>query len=67
MSNIREIIGMHKENNNTHTLQHLKDSLIYLGGDEQLLMYLIGAGGIDTRRVIFTSQFFLRSSVPVYK
>ena len=49
---------MLEENNNIHTLQHLKDSLIHLGGDEQLLVYLTGADEIYKRRVIFTSHSF---------
>ena len=47
---------MPEENNNVQTLQNVKDSLIHLGGDEQLLIYLTGAGGIDKCRVIFTNH-----------
>ena len=36
----------------------MEDKLIGLGGDEQLLMFLTGAGGTGKSRVIFTSHSF---------
>ena len=41
-----------------YTLQDLKDKLISIGGDEQLLMFLTGAGGTGKSHVIFTSRSF---------
>ena len=36
----------------------MRDKLIGLGGDEQLLMYLTGVDGTGKCRVIFTSRSF---------
>ena len=56
--NVREVIGVSEANTNIQTLQDLKNKLIGLGGDEQLLMYLTGAGGTGKSHVIFTSRSF---------
>ena len=56
--NVREVIGVSEANTNIQTLQDLKNKLIGLGGDEQLLMFLTGAGGTGKSHVIFTSRSF---------
>ena len=50
------MIDVSDANTDIHTLQDLKDKLIGLGGDEQLLMFLTRAGGTGKSRVIFTSR-----------
>ena len=55
---VREMIGVSDSNTDIHTLQDLKEKLIGLGGDEQLLMFLTGAGGTGKSHVIFTSRSF---------
>ena len=67
VSNISEVIGISKTNSNIIKLHHLRDKLIESGGDEQLLMYLIGSGGTSKSHVIFTTRFFAKNSVPVFK
>ena len=56
--NVREMIDVSDTNTDIHTLQDLKDKLIDLGGDEQLLMFLTGAGGTGKSHVIFTCRSF---------
>ena len=55
---VREMMGVSEANTDIHTLQDLKDKLIGLGGDEQLLMFLTGAGGTGKSHVIFTCRSF---------
>ena len=52
------MIGVPEEKNNMQILQDLKDGILRLGRDEQLLMYLTGSGGTSKSHAIFTRCFF---------
>ena len=52
------MIELSEDDKNIQTLQDLKDRLKGLGGDDQLLMYLTGAGGTGRSTVIFKARSF---------
>ena len=58
MRNVRDMIELSEDDKNIQTLQDLKDRLKGLGGDDQLLMYLTGAGGTGKSTVIFKARSF---------